>query len=159
MCWSLPANQNIGEFQVKVDCSKDILCWVVLPTPKCSLDLGWHFSIDMCTIYCPNTFLHGMQKCILNWHELMQQQPKFYMTIYLPSNMDTTLAVANLKGCLIGWRSNHILPKFTNCIQHLFEMAMDSIYRPSPVLPNHSKTLVMPPQYVETLQLALLHNN
>ena len=53
------------------------------------------------------------------------------------------MAVANLYWCLIAWRSNHLLSKFTNSIQHLFEMAVDCLYRPSLVLVYNSKALVM----------------
>ena len=53
------------------------------------------------------------------------------------------MAVANLYWCLIAWRSNHLLSKFTNSIQHIFKMAVDYLYRSSPDLLYNSKSLVM----------------
>jgi hypothetical protein len=53
------------------------------------------------------------------------------------------MAAANLNWCLIAWWPNHLFPKFSNSIQHILEMVVDSLYGPSPVVLYNSKSLVM----------------
>ena len=144
MCRSLPASQDICELQIKVNCSKHILCWVVLPAPKGCLHLGWHSSVDMSSIYCPNTILHVIQHFFSTWyappimHNYLWHWFFQYLKIRIPSG-----AVSDLKWRLARWRFNHLMPKFPNSIQYFLEVPTHCLNRPPPALVYNSKTLVM----------------
>ena len=107
--------------------------------------LAWDSSINMSSIYCPNTILHEhptficYKICIqICRNNLQAVWLVHYLKIWVPS-----WVVAYLKWCLIRWSFNHVLPKFANSIQDLFEISMHYLYRPPPVLVNNSKVLVM----------------